>query len=72
MLPLRVWSDREDEEELIILIPVEKDRQVDQGEIIVWRLAEAVDSEVTQTVPEVEATKPLGVVALGELSHGLG
>ena len=52
--------------------PVEKDRQVDQGEVVLGRLAQAVGSLVTQTVAEVKTTKPLGVEALGELSHGLG
>ena len=35
-------------------------------------MTEAVDSPVALAVSEVKTTKSLGVVALGELSHGLG
>ena len=52
--------------------PVEKDRQVDPGQIVVRWLADSINSLVTLAVPEVKMTKSLGVVALGELGHGLG
>ena len=52
--------------------PVEKDRQVDPGQIVVRRMTETINSLVTLAVPEVKMAKSLGVVALGELGHGLG
>ena len=56
----------------VVVPPVEEDGSLHQGQVVVGRSAGAVHPGVGQTVPEVKATEPLGVVALSELGHGLG